>query len=559
MTKALVECVPNFSEGRDRAVIQAIAEAISAVQGVTVLDVDPGADTHRTVVTCVGAPEAMLEGIFHGMKVAVQRIDMQKHRGAHARLGAVDVTPFVPVAGITMQECVELARRLGERVGRELGVPVYLYEEAATCEQRRNLADVRAGEYEGLAKKLADPEWKPDFGPTEFVPRSGAFVIGARKFLIAYNINLNTRDAKLANEIALNLREHGRLKRDAQGNKVMGPDGVAQRVPGKLKNCKAVGWYIDDYKQAQISMNLTDYHVTPVHVALEAARQEAQRLGLVVTGSELVGLIPKEAMLDAGRYYLQRQGRSWGVSESELIATAVVSMGLSQLAPFDPRKKIIELQVAPQRGKLVQLQVGEFVDECSSESPAPGGGSVAALAGSMGAGLVAMVANLTVGKKGYEAAWERMKHVAHEAQLRKEKFLVAVDRDTEAFDAVMAAMRLPKATAEQREQRDAAMQEATKQATLVPFEVLSLVPEVMALAEEVVQQGNQNSLSDAGVAVQSLRLAADGAWLNVQINLRGLTDPGFREDLKSRGKALITTIEQEAQRLSGLVQSKLEQ
>jgi glutamate formiminotransferase/formiminotetrahydrofolate cyclodeaminase len=539
MATQLVECVPNFSEGREQAVIQAIADAMRSVEGVSVLDVDPGADTNRTVFTFVGAPDAAVEAAFRAIKVGVERIDMQKHHGEHARLGAVDVTPFVPVSGVTMDECVDLAKRLGKRVGEELHIPVYLYEAAASCEQRRSLPDIRAGEYEGLAKKLTDPAWKPDFGPAEFKPRSGAFVIGARRFLIAYNINLNTRDAKLANEIALQIRERGRLLRDAAGNKVLGEDGVPLRVPGLLKECKATGWFIEDYGQAQVSMNLTDHHVTPVHVALETVREEAQKLGLVVTGSELVGLMPKDALIEAGTFYLKRQGRSWGVPEKELIDVAIMSMGLSQLTPFDPQKKIIEMCVEQSGKKLVDRTVSGFVDECSSESPAPGGGSVAALAGALGAGLACMVANLTVGKKGYEAVWEEMKEVAAEAQGIKDHFVSAVDRDTEAFNAVMAGFRMPKSTPEQKEARDKAIADATKQATLVPFEVLRAVPRALELALIVANKGNKNSASDAGVAGASLRTAAEGAWLNVRINLAGMDDEDFKQGLLTEGREIL--------------------
>jgi glutamate formiminotransferase/formiminotetrahydrofolate cyclodeaminase len=456
-----------------------------------------------------------------------------------------------------MEECVKLAHRLGKRVGEELGVPVYLYEAAATSEQRRSLPDIRSGEYEGLAKKLEDPAWKPDYGPAEFKPRSGAFVIGARKFLIAYNINLNTRDPKLANEIAIEVRERGRLQRDANGNKILGEDGVPLRTRGRLAECKATGWYIEDYGQAQVSMNLTDHHVTPVHLALETVREEAQKRGLVVTGSELVGLMPKDAILEAGKYYLKRQGRSWGVPERELIDIAIASMGLSQLSPFDPNKKIIELSVEKSDGKLVQRSVTEFVDECSSESPAPGGGSVAALSGALGAGLVSMVANLTVGKKGYEQSWEEMKEVAAEAQGIKDHFVVAVDRDTEAFNAVMAGFRMPKGTSDQIAARDAAIEQATKTATLVPFGVLKEVPRALELALVVAEKGNKNSASDAGVAASALRTAAQGAWLNVRINLGNLKDDEFRQQLLEQGTQILRAVQEAADAVQRVVDGNI--
>lgn len=540
MATKLVECVPNFSEGRDQSVINAIADAMRSVSGVSVLDVDPGADTNRTVFTFVGPPDAVVEAAFQSIKVGVDRIDMRKHTGEHARLGAVDVTPFVPISGVSMDECVELARRLGQRVGDELGIPVYLYEYAATSEQRRSLPDIRAGEYEGLPRKLEDPAWKPDFGPAEFKPRSGAFVIGARKFLIAYNINLNTRDAKLANEIALNIRERGRVKRDSGGNKVIGPDGSPERVAGLLKECKATGWFIEDYGQAQVSMNLTDHVVTPPHVALETVRDEARKLGLIVTGSELVGLMPLDALLQAGRFYLQQQGRSWGVPDKELIDIAIMSMGLAQLTPFDPGKKIIELCVASSKNKLVDRSVSDFVDECSVDSPAPGGGSVAALSGGLGVGLAAMVANLTVGKKGYEEVWDEMKQVAAEAQVLKNAFVSAVDKDTEAFNAVMACFRMPKSSPEEQQARQDAIQQATKHATMVPFDVLASVPRGLELALVVAKKGNKNSASDAGVAGAALRTAAEGAWLNVQINLGGIHDEAFKSELAAKGRDLLT-------------------
>jgi glutamate formiminotransferase/formiminotetrahydrofolate cyclodeaminase len=539
MTTALVECVPNFSEGRDRSVIDAIVEAMKSVPGVTVLDVDPGADTNRTVCTFVAPPDAAVEAAFRAHKVAVDRIDMSKHHGEHPRMGAVDVTPFVPLQGVTMQDCVALARRLGERVGAELGIPVYLYEEAAAADYRRNLSEIRSGEYEGFAVKIKDPKWKPDYGPAEFNPKSGAFVIGAREFLVAYNASLNTRDTKLAMEIATKIRESGVLKKDAAGNKIVGPDGVAERIAGRFKQMKATGWYIDDYGRAQVSMNLTNYKVTSVHAALDGVREEGAKLGLIVTGSELVGLIPKDAMLEAGRHYLKKQGRSWGVPERELIHIATLSLGLGELSPFDPKKKIIEMCVEGTMKRLVDRSVTDFVDECSMDSPAPGGGSVAALSGALGAALANMVANLTVGKKGYEAVWEEMKQVAAEAQALKDKFMSAIDRDTDAFNKVMDGFKLPKSTPEQKEARTAAIQEGTKQATLVPLEVLTMVPQALAFALAVAERGNKNSASDAGVAALSLRTAAQGAWLNVRINLASITDEGFKTEVRDQGLALL--------------------
>lgn len=553
MTTALVECVPNFSEGKERAVIEAIADAMRGVAGVMLLDVDPGADTNRTVYTMVGPPEAVLEAAFRAHKVAIARIDMGRHHGEHPRLGSADVTPFVPLGGATMQDCVALARRLGERVGSELGVPVYLYEEAAAAEYRRSLSDVRSGEYEGLARKLQDPKWQPDFGPAVFNPRTGAFVIGAREFLIAYNANLNTCDTKLAMEIATKIRESGYWARDQAGNKIIGPDGNPVRVPGRFKQMKATGWYIEAFGRAQVSMNLTNYKVTSPHAALDGVRDEAAKLGVVVTGSELVGLIPKEAMLEAGRYYLNKQGRSWGVPERELIRTAVISLGLAELSPFDPKKKIIEMCVEGKGTKLVDRTVVDFVDECSMDSPAPGGGSVAALCAGLGAALAAMVANLTVGKKGYESVSEEMKHVAAEAQVLKDRFASAIDRDTDAFNQVMASFKLPKSTPEQKQARDLAIQEATKQATLVPLEVLRTVPLGLRLALATAERGNKNSASDAGVAALALRAGAEGAWLNVRINLAGIEDQAFKVKVRDEGLNLLHEVRAAADKVDAAV------
>lgn len=534
----LVECVPNFSEGRDRAILDAIAAVIGGVEGVRLLDVDPGAATNRTVFTFVGSPEGVEEAAFRGIARAAELIDMSKHQGAHPRMGGTDVCPFVPVSGVTMEECAQIARRLGERVGRDLRIPVYLYENAASRRERRSLAAVRAGEYEGLPAKLADPAGKPDFGPAEFNPRTGATAIGARQFLIAYNVNLNTRDKKLASEIALNIRENGRLKKDAAGKAVLDAAGNKVYTPGRLKAVRAVGWTIEEYGCAQVSINLIDYTVTPPHVAFETCVEEAARLGLRVTGSELVGLIPKTALVEAGRYYLARAGKSTGVPEKELLHTAVRSLGLAELTPFDLSKKVIEYAVADTKGSLVEMTARGFADELSSDSPAPGGGSVAALCGALGGALAAMVANLTVGKKGLEASWGPMKELAPRGQELKDWFLWAVDEDTRAFNRVMDAFRLPGKSPAEAAAKERAVQEATQRAAEVPLSVLERSLEVFALAEQAVAQGNPNSVSDAGVAALCARTCAEGAYLNVVINLKSLTDAAWVESTRAKAAEL---------------------
>ena len=531
----LVECVPNFSEGRDMAVIEKITDEIESTEGIKLLDVDPGKDTNRTVVTFIGPPDSALEAAFKAIARAAEVIDMSKHSGAHARMGATDVCPFVPVSGVTMEECAELARRLGVRVGEELQIPVYLYEHAASCPERRNLANVRAGEYERLPEKLEDPEWKPDFGPALFNAKAGATVIGAREFLIAYNVNLNTRDTKIAREIAFTIREKGRLKRDAEGKVVRDDKGKALRDQGTFKACKAVGWYMEDFGRAQVSINLVDYNITPPHLVFDECCRVAEGFGARVTGSELVGLIPLDAMLIAGRHYLEKQGKSKGVPESELIHTAVLSMGLGDLYPFEPEKKIIEYQF--DRGDLLtRMRIDEFTDLLSTDSPAPGGGSVAALCGALSGALSSMVGALTHGKKGYEDAFGDMEEVGVEGQRLKAQFLADVDRDTAAFNRVMDAMRLPKKTEEDKSARAAAIEEATKEATLVPLEVLKRTLEAARLARIVVEKGNRNSISDAGVAALSARMAAEGAYLNVRINLPGIEDASFRKKTLSEAE-----------------------
>lgn len=538
---AIVECVPNFSEGRDRAKLDQITGAIAAVPGVTLLDVDPGAATNRTVVTFTGEPEAVLEAAFQAIQRAAELIDMRGHRGEHARMGATDVCPFVPVSGITMEECARLAERLGERVGRELEIPVYLYERAAREEKRRNLADVRSGEYEALGQKLLDPEWRPDFGPAAFgerQQRTGATVIGARPFLIAWNFNLNTQDAARAHDVALTLREKGRWAKDEQGRLLKDAAGRKVRQPGRLKATKCVGWTIPEYRRAQISMNLTDHNVTPMGPAFDVVEEEARRAGLRVTGAEVVGLLPLEALLEAGRHFLRKQGRCAGASEADLLECAVQSMGLSELAPFRPEEKIIDYRVSQRSGRLVDLTLTGFADLLASEAPAPGGGSTAALCGALGAALAAMVANLTHGKKGLSRHDAEMEAVALQGQELKARFLHLLDEDTEAFAAVMAAMKLPKSSEGEKAARLAALEAANRRATLIPFQVVEACAPVLELVRAVVERGNPNSLSDAGVAALCLGTACDGAAFNVRINLAGIADKAWAAEMDVRTAAL---------------------
>lgn len=523
----IVECVPNFSEGRDLDKIKVITDEIEGVEDVKLLDVDPGKDTNRTVVTFIGTPEGVVEAAFRAISKAYKVLDMSTHKGAHARMGATDVCPFIPVSGVTMEDCVKLAQQLGERVGSELGIPVYLYENAASSPDRKNLADVRAGEYEGLPEKLKDPKWKPDYGPAEFNKKAGATIIGAREFLIAYNVNLNTRDTKIAKEIAFAIREKGRFKRDENGKIVRDSEGNKVRVPGKFKHCKAVGWYMEDFGRAQVSINLTNYKVTPPHMVFDECCRLAEELGARVTGSELVGLIPLQALIDAGRYYLKKQNKSSGVPESELIHIAVLSLGLNDLYPFEKEKKVIEYQIK-REGGLNSMKMDEFIDLLSTDAPAPGGGSVAALCGSISSALSSMVAALTHGKKGYEDVYDEMESWGVEAQRLKKEFLVDVDRDTDAFNRLMDAMRLPKKTEEDKAVREKALEDATKHATLVPLDVLRRSLEAAKLARRVVEKGNRNSISDAGVAASTARSAAEGAYLNVKINLSGIEDEEFK-------------------------------
>jgi glutamate formiminotransferase/formiminotetrahydrofolate cyclodeaminase len=555
--RKLVECVPNISEGRDRGLIDSVVQAAAETEGVTLLDVDPGADTNRTVITFVGEPEAVLLGAFRLIRRASELIDMTKHSGAHPRQGATDVCPFVPVAGVTMEDCAELARRLGERVGAELGIPVFLYEHAATRPERRSLADIRVGEYEAWPAKLKQKEFEPDFGPAEFLPRTGAVVIGAREFLVAYNVNVNTREKKLAHQIALDIRERGRWLRDAAGKIVRDEAGNKVRQEGRLKECRAVGWYIDEYGQAQISINLTNYKITPIHVAFDTCREVAAQYGLRVTGSEIVGLVPLEAMRMAGRHYLEKQGRWPGVPEEDLLRMAVTSLGLSDVAPFDPAEKIVEYAVGRKAASLVGLSCSGFADELSRESPAPGGGSVAALCGALAASLAAMVAVLTRGKEGYEEQQGELARVAADGQRLKEEFLVDVDRDTEAFNQLMAAFRMRGKSEEEAAQRAAAVRAATEEATRVPLGVLARSLAALELAEIVTRRGLQSSLSDAGVAALSARTCAEGAYYNVLINLKELEPSDFTRETRRAAEADIAAARRTAQRVARHVTQKL--
>ncbi len=520
--KQIIECVPNFSEGQDIEVIKRITDQLESVDGVKLLDVDPGKATNRTVVTFVGSPEQVVEAAFLAIKMASEIIDMSRHNGEHPRFGATDVCPLVPVSGISMEETVVYAHQLAERIGSEIGIPVYCYENAAFSDKRKNLAIVRSGEYEGLKEKLASPEWKPDFGPAEFIPRTGAIAVGARDFLVAYNVNLNTTSTRRANAIAFDVRERGRTKREGDpftGKLVKDAHGKPVMIPGSLKEVKAIGWFIEEYGVAQISMNLTNISITPVHVAFDEVCKKADARGIRVTGSELVGLVPLNAMLEAGSYFLKKQQRSTGVADSELIKIAVKSMGLDELGPFDPQEKIIEYQLNKDKGKaLADMSLAAFMEETASESPAPGGGSVSAYMGAMGAALATMVANLSSHKRGWDERWEEFSDWAERGKAIQERLLRLVDEDTHAFNEIMAAFGLPKKSPKEQELRKAAIEAATLHAIEVPLEVMSVACEGFEVARAMAEAGNPNSVSDAGVGALALHACVEGAWLNVKIN-----------------------------------------
>lgn len=541
MNKQLIECVPNISEGRDNHKINAIAEVVETVEGVRLLDVDPGKATNRTVITFVGEPKQVIEAAFLLIKKASELIDMSKHSGEHPRFGATDVCPLVPISGITMEETAVYAHQLGERVGNELGIPVYFYENAATSENRRNLANCRAGEYEGLKEKLVNPQWKPDFGPAQFsekVQKTGAIAISARDFLVAYNVNLNSTSTRRANAIAFDIREAGRNK-TANGKNVLDANGAPIRIPGKLKAVKGIGWFIEEYGIAQISYNLTNISITPMHIAFDETVKAANERGLRVTGSELIGLIPLQAMLDAGDYFLQKQQRSLGIDEAEKIKIAVKSLGLDELKPFNPQERIIEYVMdkdAPQ--KLVDMSITAFTNETASESMAPGGGSIAATVGALGVALGTMVANLSAHKAGWDNRWEEFSNWAVKGQQYKKKLLFLVDEDTNSFNKIMEAFRLPKNTAEEKALRAEAVEKATQYATEIPFQVMETSYQSMEVMKAMVEMGLPSSISDAGVGALCARTAVLGAYFNVRINAKDLKDHHFTQDILEKSRAI---------------------
>ncbi len=559
----LIECVPNFSEGNDMAIIKQITDQIERVEGVSLLDVDPGQATNRTVVTLVGTPEEVCEAAFRAVKKAAELIDMSKHKGAHPRFGATDVCPLVPVSNISMEETVEYAHKLAERIGNELEIPVYCYEHAAKEEKRRNLANCRSGEYEGLKDKLQDPNWKPDYGPAKFNAGAGVTAVGARDFLVAYNVNLNTTSTRRANAVAFDVREKGRVKREGgkvTGKPVLDEKGEKVWIPGTLKAVKAIGWFIDEYGIAQISMNLTNISITPLHVAYDEVHNKALERGLRVTGSELVGLVPLKAMLDAGKYFLKKQKRSTGIPEREIIKIAVKSMGLDDLYEFKPEEKIIEYKLAAaekDKKNLVDMTVAGFSDETASESPAPGGGSVSAYMGSMGAALGTMVANLSSHKRGWDDRWEEFSDWAEKGMACQRELTRLVDEDTDAFNKIMDAFGLPKKTDEEKAARKKAIEEATKNAIMVPYKVMETAYQSMEVLKAMAEIGNPNSVSDAGVGALAVRSAVKGAYLNVKINAADLADTAFVEDILKKGKELEEKAEHAEQEILQIVEGKL--
>jgi glutamate formiminotransferase len=559
----LIECVPNFSEGRDPNIIRQITAVIESVDGVSLLDVDPGASTNRTVVTFVGSPEAAVEAAFRGIQKAAELIDMGKHKGAHPRMGATDVCPFVPVSDVSWEEAIACAKQLGKRVAEELNIPVYLYEKAAGDPSRSNLSLIRAGEYEGFFEKIKEPAWQPDFGPSVFNEKSGATAIGARNFLVAYNANLNTKAVRRANSVAFDVRENGRIKTEdgtPDGKPVLDENGEPVRIPGMLKHVKAIGWYVEEYGIAQVSMNLTNIEETPLHAAFDACNQAANKRGLRVTGSEIVGMVPKKCLVDAGGYFLRKQKWSEGASEEDLIDMAIRSMGLSELKPFDPKKKIIEFKMesAASKKSLLKMDLRQFCNETLSDSPAPGGGSVAALMGALGASLGGMVANLSAGKRGWDDKLKYFSDWAVKAQQLKDELLFLVDEDTAAFKKVIDAFALPKESAEEKAARSAAIESATKDAAEVPLKVMETASKSYQLLSEMAEKGNPNSISDVGVGALATRACVEGAALNVRINLGQLKDKKFNSALVGKVRKISADSDAQFKKINQVVESKLE-
>ena len=558
----LIECVPNFSEGRDPEIIRQITDAIASADGVSLLDVDPGETTNRTVVTFVGTPKATVEAAFRGIKKAAELIDMRKHKGAHPRMGATDVCPFIPIGDSDWKEAITCAKELGKRVGEELKIPVYLYEKAAKDESRANLAVIREGEYEAFFDKIKKAEWHPDFGPNEFNAKAGATAIGAREFLIAYNVNLNTKSVRRANSVAFDVREQGRVKTldgTPTGNPMVDAKGNPIRVPGMLKHVKAIGWYVEEYGIAQVSMNLTNIQKTPLHAAFDACHESASKRGLRVTGSEIVGMVPKKCLVDAGRYFLQKQNWSEGAAEEELIDLAIRTMGLSELKPFDPKEKVIELKIeaATPKKSLVKMDLRRFCNQTLSDSPAPGGGSVAALMGALGVSLGGMVANLSAGKRGWEAKLEYFSDWAVKAQQLKDEMLSLVDEDTFAFNKVMAAFGLPKGTAKEKSARSAAIEAANKLAAEVPLRVMQTAAKAYDLLAEMAARGNPASISDVGVGLLAVRACIEGAGMNVRINVTNLKDEKSKISLSNKVQVFTEESEARFKEISKLVEKRL--
>jgi len=557
----LIECVPNFSEGRDLNVIRQITDAIAAVEGVSLLDVDPGASTNRTVVTFVGSPEAAVEGAFRGIQKAAELIDMRKQKGAHPRMGATDVCPFIPVSDVSWEEAIACAQSLGKRVAAELGIPVYLYEKAAKDPARSNLSIIRAGEYEGFFEKIKQPSWKPDFGPAVFHEKAGATVIGARDFLVAYNANLNSKSVRRANSVAFDVRENGRVKTEdgtPTGKPVLDAQGEPVRIPGMLKQVKAIGWYVEEYGIAQVSMNLTNIEVTPLHAAFDACAEAAAQRGMRVTGSEVVGMLPKKCLVDAGRHYLRKQKWSEGASDEDLISLAIRSMGLSELKTFDPKEKVIEFKIeAASRKSLVRMDLREFCNETLSDSPAPGGGSVAALMGALGVSLGGMVANLSAGKRGWDDKLDYFSEWAVKGQRLKDELLFLVDEDTAAFNKVMAAFGLPKDSAEEKAARSKAIQSANKYAAEIPLKVMETASRSYELLAEMAEKGNPASISDVGVGLLATRACIEGAAMNVRINLSSLKDENVKAALQEKMGRFMSESEKHFRAAREVVEKKL--